>query len=60
MKDIIERFKVTDGEKFSLKDYETDWCGDYDKDKTDDTLADLINKPLIYNQHCMPTTGMHY
>ncbi len=44
MKDIIERFKVTGGEKFSLKDYDTGWCGDYDKDKTDDTLADLIKQ----------------
>ena len=44
MKDIIERFKVTDGEKFSLKDYDTAWCGDYDKDKTDDMLADLIKQ----------------
>jgi PPK2 family polyphosphate:nucleotide phosphotransferase len=44
MKDIINKFKVTNGEKFSLKDYDTAWSGDYKKDDTDTILEDLIKQ----------------
>jgi len=31
MKDIISKFKITDGKKFSLKDHDTSFSGDYKK-----------------------------
>jgi PPK2 family polyphosphate:nucleotide phosphotransferase len=42
MKDIINKFKVTDGKKFSLKDHDTSFSGDYKKEDTDEVLADMI------------------
>ncbi|MDF2433942.1 MAG: hypothetical protein JWP44_3573 [Mucilaginibacter sp.] len=44
MKDIINKFKITNGEKFSLKDYDTAYSADYKKDDTDKILADLIGQ----------------
>jgi len=44
MKDIVKKFKVTDGKNFSLKDYETDYSADYSKDKSDAILEDLIEQ----------------
>jgi PPK2 family polyphosphate:nucleotide phosphotransferase len=44
MSDIIKKFKVADGEKFSLDDYDTSWTGDYKKDKTEDVLKELIKE----------------
>jgi len=44
MSDIIKKFKVTDGGKFSLDDYDTDWTGDYKKEKTPDILKELIKE----------------
>lgn len=44
MKDIVNKFKVTGGEKFSLKDYDTADSGDYKKEDTDEILAGLIKQ----------------
>jgi PPK2 family polyphosphate:nucleotide phosphotransferase len=44
MKDIINKFKVTNGEKFSLKDFDTAYTADFKKEDTDNLLADLIKQ----------------
>ncbi len=44
MKDIVNKFKVTEGEKFSLKDYDTSDSAGYKKEDTDELLADLIKQ----------------
>jgi PPK2 family polyphosphate:nucleotide phosphotransferase len=44
MSDIINKFKITDGKDFSLKDHETSWCGDYEKDQTDEILSKMIKE----------------
>jgi PPK2 family polyphosphate:nucleotide phosphotransferase len=44
MKDIINKFKVTNGEKFSLKDHDTAYNADYKKDDTEALLAGLIKE----------------
>ncbi len=44
MKDIVNKFKVTSGEKFSLKDYDTAYSADFKKEDTDETLAGLIKQ----------------
>ncbi|MDB5018859.1 MAG: Polyphosphate kinase 2 [Mucilaginibacter sp.] len=44
MKDIINKFKITNGEKFSLKDHDTGYSADYKKDDTENILADLIRQ----------------
>src|SRR5258707_11120450 len=44
MKEIINKFKVTDGEKFSLVDYDTAWSADLKKEDTEDILAGLIKQ----------------
>jgi PPK2 family polyphosphate:nucleotide phosphotransferase len=44
MERIINKFKVTDGKKFSLKDYDTSFSGDYKKEETDALLADMIKQ----------------
>jgi len=44
MKDIINKFKVTDGKKFSLKEYDTSFSADYKKEDTDALLADMIKR----------------
>jgi PPK2 family polyphosphate:nucleotide phosphotransferase len=50
MKHIINKFKVTDGDKFSLAGYDTDYSGDYKKHDTDDILADLIKETAKLQQ----------
>lgn len=52
MEHIISKFKVTNGEKFSLDDYDTSYSADYKKEDTDDILKKLIKKL----QHC----NLHY
>jgi PPK2 family polyphosphate:nucleotide phosphotransferase len=44
MKDIISKFKITDGKKFSLKEEDTSYSGDYKKEDTEEMLADMIKK----------------
>jgi len=44
MSDIIKKFKVCDGSKFSLKDYETDYSNDYKKEDAEDILAKLVQE----------------
>jgi len=44
MKRIINKFKITNGEKFSLKDFDTDYSADFKKEDTDIILADLISE----------------
>ena len=46
MKQIINKFKVIDGEKFSLKDFSTDYNGDYDKDEAEALLAGSIKETV--------------
>ncbi|HEY9003191.1 MAG TPA: polyphosphate kinase 2 family protein [Mucilaginibacter sp.] len=44
MKQIIDKFKVSDGRKFSLNDYDSGYANGYKKDDADKILADLIKK----------------
>jgi PPK2 family polyphosphate:nucleotide phosphotransferase len=44
MKHIINKFKVTNGEKFSLRDFDTADSAGYNKKDTDDILAGLIKQ----------------
>jgi len=44
MKDIINKFKVTSGEKFSLKDYDTGYSAGFKKEDTNEILDDLIKQ----------------
>ena len=44
MKDIINKFKITKGEKFSLSDHDPAYSGDYKKDDVEEILAGLINQ----------------
>src|ERR1700729_3714504 len=44
MKDIINKFKVTDGKKFSLKDFDTGYSGDFKKEDCEAGLGDLIKE----------------
>jgi len=44
MKNIINKFKITDGEKFSLDDYDPAYSNGFKKEETEDVLADLIKK----------------
>ncbi len=44
MKNIINKFKVTDGEKFSLKDFDTAYSADVKKEDAEAILADLIQQ----------------
>ena len=44
MKDIINKLKITNGEKFSLKDFDTAYTADFKKEDTDNLLADLIKQ----------------
>ncbi len=46
MKQIINKFKVIDGEKFSLKDFSTDYNGDYNKDEAEALLAGSIKETV--------------
>ena len=44
MKSITGEFKIKEDKKFSLKDYATDYTGDYDKDYAEAVLADMIKE----------------
>ncbi len=44
MKNLISKFKVTDGKKFSLKDYDTAYTADYNKEDGEAILEDLIKE----------------
>jgi len=42
MKSITEKFKIKEGKKFSLKDYDTDDTAGYEKEEAGELLKDLI------------------
>jgi PPK2 family polyphosphate:nucleotide phosphotransferase len=44
MKRIINKFRVTNGEKFSIKDYDTNYSADYKKEDADAVLGDMIKQ----------------
>jgi PPK2 family polyphosphate:nucleotide phosphotransferase len=44
MNNITDRFKITGDKKFSLKDFDTDYTGDYRKENSDNVLIDLISQ----------------
>src|SRR5271165_3854988 len=44
MKDIVNKFKITDGEKFSLKDFDAAYSADFKKEDSEDILKDLIKE----------------
>lgn len=44
MKHLIKKFRVTDGEKFSLADYDTAYSGDLKKEDTDELLQDMVKE----------------
>lgn len=44
MKSIINKFKITDGDKFSLKDFDPAYADGFEKDDADEILSDLIAK----------------
>jgi PPK2 family polyphosphate:nucleotide phosphotransferase len=47
MKGIINKFKITDGKKFLLKDMDTSWSGDLKKEETDEILEGLIKETAV-------------
>ncbi|MGY4537820.1 PPK2 family polyphosphate:nucleotide phosphotransferase [Mucilaginibacter sp. UYNi724] len=44
MKDIVNRFKITNTKKFQLKDFDTDDTAGYDKDEAEELLTELIKE----------------
>ena len=46
MKQIIDRFKVTDGRSFSLKDCDTGYTAGYEKDDADKILEEMLGKTI--------------
>jgi PPK2 family polyphosphate:nucleotide phosphotransferase len=46
MKHLIDKFKVTDGEKFSLKDFDTGYSAEYKKEDAVHILEELIKKTV--------------
>jgi PPK2 family polyphosphate:nucleotide phosphotransferase len=48
MKDIISKFKVTDGKNFSLKDYDPAWSAEYEKDDEEKIIAAMTKKSADY------------
>ncbi|MCO5936359.1 polyphosphate kinase 2 family protein [Mucilaginibacter sp. RB4R14] len=44
MKEIINRFKITNTKNFKLKDFDTDDTAGYEKDNSEELLAELIEK----------------
>jgi PPK2 family polyphosphate:nucleotide phosphotransferase len=44
MKHLADKFKITDGKKFSLKDFDTSYTGDYKKEDAADILDGLIKQ----------------
>jgi PPK2 family polyphosphate:nucleotide phosphotransferase len=50
MKQIISKFKITDGRTFSLKDCDTADTDGYDKDNADKVLKELIGKTAMIQE----------
>ena len=44
MKDIINKFKITEGEKFSLNDFDTAYSADIKKEDSEAILGDLVKQ----------------
>lgn len=44
MKDIINKFKITRGDKFSIKDFDTAYSADLKKEDSDTILEDLVKQ----------------
>ena len=44
MNELINKFKVTGGKKFSLKDFDTNYSDGFNKEDTDEILQDLIKE----------------
>jgi PPK2 family polyphosphate:nucleotide phosphotransferase len=44
MKHLTDRFKITDGKKFSLKDFDTDYTSDYKKEDASAILEEQVKK----------------
>ncbi|HEY2582460.1 MAG TPA: polyphosphate kinase 2 family protein [Mucilaginibacter sp.] len=44
MKDIIDKFKITDGKNFSLGDFDADYSAGLKKEDSEDILKDLIEQ----------------
>jgi PPK2 family polyphosphate:nucleotide phosphotransferase len=44
MKSIINKFKITQGDKFSIDDFDTSFSGDYKKEDCEAGLGDLIKE----------------
>jgi PPK2 family polyphosphate:nucleotide phosphotransferase len=44
MKDIINKFKVTDGKNFSLENFDTAYSADFKKENSEDILKDLTEQ----------------
>jgi len=44
MKHIINKFKISNGKKFSLDEFDTNYSAEYKKEEADDVLKDLIQQ----------------
>jgi polyphosphate kinase 2 (PPK2 family) len=44
MKHFTDKFRITDGEKFSLKDFDAGYTADFKKDDAEAILIELIKK----------------
>jgi PPK2 family polyphosphate:nucleotide phosphotransferase len=44
MKHLIKKFKITEGKKFSLKDHQPDFTGEYKKEDSIEILTELIRE----------------
>jgi PPK2 family polyphosphate:nucleotide phosphotransferase len=44
MKDIIDKFKITDGKGFSLKDFDTNYSANFKKEDSEEILKELIDE----------------
>ena len=60
MKQIIDRFKITDGRSFSLKDCDTADTNGYKKEDADEALAELIKKTAIIQNELYADNSTHY
>ena len=50
MKHFTAQFKITDGKKFLLKDFETAYTADYKKEDAAELLADLVKQTAIVQE----------
>jgi PPK2 family polyphosphate:nucleotide phosphotransferase len=46
MKHLTDKLKITDGKNFSLKDFDTAYTADYNKENADEVLDELIKKTI--------------